>query len=126
MSRPGEVCDAACEVTPLHLQSVAAARAGLPDPDCVERATALLKAVADPTRFRLLSALQGRELCVCDLAAVLGLSESATSHQLRVLREHRLVAVRREGRVAHYRLLDGHVTQLLDNALEHAREDVEG
>lgn len=126
MSELDEGCAVVCEVTLLHPESVAAARADLPGPDCVERATALLKAVADPTRFRLLSALRGRELCVCDLAAVLGLSESATSHQLRVLREHRLVAVRREGRVAHYRLLDGHVTQLLENALEHAREEVEG
>jgi DNA-binding transcriptional ArsR family regulator len=84
--------------------------------------SALLKAVADPTRLRLLSALKTGELCVCDLSAVVGISESAVSHQLRLLRAHRLVTYRKEGRIAYYRLLDHHVTVLIGSALEHARE----
>ena len=81
-----------------------------------------LKLVGDPTRLKLLSALNTCELCVCDLAAVIGLSESAISHQLRLLRAGRVVAFRKVGRVAYYRLLDHHVTTLIESALEHAAE----
>jgi ArsR family transcriptional regulator, lead/cadmium/zinc/bismuth-responsive transcriptional repressor len=112
----------ACEVSCVHPEAVQKARLALPDALCVEEASALLKAVADPTRLRLLSALNTGELCVCDLAAVVGISESAVSHQLRLLRAHRLVTFRKEGRIAYYRLLDHHVTVLIDSALEHVRE----
>ncbi|TSA79813.1 winged helix-turn-helix transcriptional regulator [Deinococcus detaillensis] len=112
----------ACEVSCVHPEAVQKAKQALPDVACVEEASALLKAVADPTRLRLLSALSACELCVCDLAAVVGISESAVSHQLRFLRAHRLVTFRKEGRIAYYRLLDHHVTVLIGSALEHARE----
>lgn len=111
-----------CEVPCVHPEAVARVRRVLPDAACVEDATALLKVVADPTRFRLLSALNAEELCVCDLAAVVGLSESAVSHQLRLLRAHRLVTFRKEGRVAYYRLLDQHITGLIGGAVDHVRE----
>lgn len=111
-----------CEVNCLHPEAVSRARAALPDDTCVADATALLKLVADATRLKLLSALRTGELCVCDLAAVVGISESAVSHQLRLLRTGRVVTYRKEGRVAYYRLLDAHVTTLIENALEHARE----
>ncbi|WP_433220855.1 ArsR/SmtB family transcription factor [Microtetraspora malaysiensis] len=75
--------------------------------------------LADPGRLRLLLALLEGELCVCDLAAVSGLSESATSHALRLLRAHRVVSVRRAGRMAYYRLDDAHVRMLLDLAVAH-------
>src|SRR5687768_3521869 len=75
--------------------------------------------LSDPNRLRLLVALLDGELCVCDLAAVSGLSESATSHALRLLRAHRVVAVRRAGRMAYYRLDDAHVRLLLDLAVAH-------
>ncbi|WP_425145250.1 ArsR/SmtB family transcription factor [Deinococcus sp.] len=113
----------ACEVACLHPQAVARARAALPEQRHVQQASALLKVVADPTRLRLLSALNACELCVCDLAAVVGISESAVSHQLRLLRVHRLVTFRKEGRVAYYRLLDQHAGGLIGSALEHVRED---
>ncbi|MBB5293941.1 transcriptional regulator (plasmid) [Deinococcus metallilatus] len=114
--------DDACEVTCVHPEAVARARAGLPDAACVEDATTLLKIIADPTRFRILSALNAEELCVCDLSAVVGISESAVSHQLRLLRAHRLVAFRKEGRVAYYRLLDQHINGLIGGAVDHVRE----
>ncbi|MCG5212888.1 metalloregulator ArsR/SmtB family transcription factor [Streptosporangium sp. KLBMP 9127] len=75
--------------------------------------------LADPGRLRLLVALLEGELCVCDLAAVTGQSESAASHALRLLRAHRIVAVRRTGRMAYYRLEDAHVRMLLDLAVAH-------
>lgn len=117
-----EDTDTVCEVQCLHPEAVAKARAAIPDAACVGDASALLKAVADPTRLRILAALSASELCVCDIAASLPLSESATSHQLRFLREARLVTHRKEGRVVYYQLADQHVTDLLSSALEHARE----
>ncbi len=111
-----------CEETCVHPQAVVQARATLPDDACVIQATHFLKLLGDPTRLKILSALSSTELCVCDLSAVVGLSESAVSHQLRLLRAGRLVAFRRAGRVVYYRLQDEHVTRLLQSALEHARE----
>lgn len=117
-SSPNDICEVNC----VHPEAVQAARAALPDQRCVDDASALLKVVADPTRLRLLSALNTCELCVCDLAAVVGISESAVSHQLRLLRAHRLVTFRKAGRVAYYRLLDQHVNGLIGSALEHVQE----
>jgi ArsR family transcriptional regulator, lead/cadmium/zinc/bismuth-responsive transcriptional repressor len=80
--------------------------------------------LADPGRLRLLmSLLEGGELCVCDLASAAGMGESAASHALRLLRAHRVVKVRRAGRMAFYSLTDGHVRMLLDVALAHVRDD---
>jgi ArsR family transcriptional regulator, lead/cadmium/zinc/bismuth-responsive transcriptional repressor len=114
--------EGACEMRSVHPEAVAHARRRLPDATGIEGATSLLKAVADPTRFRILVALAGAELCVCDLAAVLRMSESAVSHQLRLLRTSRLVTFRKAGRVAYYRLLDDHVVDVIVAAMEHARE----
>lgn len=106
----------------IHPEAVERAKANLPSGDTLEGAVKLLKAVSDPTRLKILSALSTGELCVGDLAATIGQSESATSHQLRLLRETRLVSSRKEGRVNYYRLEDHHVGQLMAAALEHARE----
>lgn len=111
-----------CSVNCVHPEAVGRAKASLPDEGYVAQASALLKLMADPTRLKLLSALHAGELCVCDLAAVLGLSESAVSHQLRLLRTGRMVTYRKEGRVVYYRLLDAHVTTMIQNALDHASE----
>ncbi len=78
--------------------------------------------LGDPTRTRLLHALSVDELCVSDLAALVECEPSAVSHHLRLLRERRLVAVRREGRRTYYRLEDEHIRTLVDMGLCHARE----
>ena len=99
---------------------VTAVRSGLPDEEKVEALSGVFGLMADPNRLRLLAALlEGGELCVCDLAASVGMGESATSHALRLLRAHRVVKVRRAGRSAYYSLTDGHVRMLLDVALAH-------
>lgn len=77
--------------------------------------------LSDPGRLRILTALLEGEMCVCDLAASTALSESAVSHAMRLLRAHRVVRVRRSGRMAYYRLDDAHVRMLLDLALTHTR-----
>lgn len=92
-----------------------------PDPD-VEDLADLFQMLASPTRLRIVEALAHEELCVGDLAAVVGVSPSAVSHHLRHLRQMRLVRYRRDGRLAFYRLDDEHVTTLFLTALEHVRE----
>lgn len=88
------------------------------EPDLADTAE-VFGLLSDPKRLRLLVGLLDGELCVCDLAAVSGLSESAASHALRLLRAHRIVTVRRSGRMAYYRLEDAHVRMLLDLAVAH-------
>lgn len=88
----------------------------------VNRTTTIFSALADPTRFRMLDALAREELCVCDLAEVAGISQSGVSHQLRLLRDRGLVAYRRDGQRALYRLADEHVRTLIATGLEHADE----
>ena len=108
-----------CGVPASHVER---ARQAIPKDADLEAAVALLKATADPTRLKILAALSAGELCVTDLARILEVSESAVSHQLRVLRQANLVAGRRRGRQVFYRLADDHVREILADALEHARE----
>jgi DNA-binding transcriptional ArsR family regulator len=84
---------------------------------------AAFKALADPTRVRIISALLHTELCVGDLASCLGMSASAVSHQLRLLRQMRLVRSRREGKHVFYTLDDEHIYELFQRGLEHASHD---
>lgn len=94
-------------------------RADLPGPVVVGELAATFGLLADASRLKLLIALSDGEMCVCDLAAACGQTESGVSHALRLLRAHRVVAVRRTGRRAFYRLADDHVQNLLDLALTH-------
>jgi len=103
-------------------ETSAAACAACSDADRVARATAIFAAFADPTRFRILEALSAGELCVCDLASLGSVSQSAISHQLRLLRARGLVAFRRDGNRAFYRLADDHVHAMLAQGLAHADE----
>jgi DNA-binding transcriptional ArsR family regulator len=98
---------------------VAAVAAAMPPGHEVAELADVFGLLADPGRLRVLVALLDGELCVSDLAAVSGASESAVSHHLRLLRAHRVVSVRRAGRMAYYRLADAHVRMLLDLALTH-------
>lgn len=112
----------ACDVFHADPARVAAVRRSLPDAETVESLGEIFKALGDPTRLRLLTALAQAELCVCDLATLVGISESAASHQLRLLRTLRLVRARRDGRMVHYRLDDDHVVRLLAQGLDHVTE----
>ncbi len=76
----------------------------------------------DPTRIRILYALSAGELCVCDIASVLNMTQSAISHQLRVLKQIKLVKFRREGKTVYYSLADAHVETILSQGLEHVQE----
>lgn len=78
--------------------------------------------LSDPHRLRLISALAEQELCVCDLAVAMKMSDSAVSHQLRILRSARLVTYRKEGRNVYYRLADEHIVNLYREVAEHLKE----
>ena len=114
-----ELC---CESEVIHEEAVAEVRSKLSGPQEYVRLAGLLKLFGDPTRAKLLHALELRELCVCDLAALLGVTKSAVSHQLKALRLANLVKPRREGQVVYYSLADGHVRAILEMGFEHIRE----
>lgn len=110
----------ACEVRMVDPERVDAVRSLMPPDDDVIELADIFGLLSDPGRLRLLiSLLESEELCVCDLAAATGLNESSVSHALRLLRAHRVVQVRRSGRMNYYRLADSHVRLLLDLGLEH-------
>lgn len=111
-----------CEVRCIHADAVQRAVAGRTVASVLEEASLVFSVLGDPTRLRLVDALRQGELCVCDLAAVLGMSISAVSHQLRLLRTARVVRPRREGKIVFYSLDDEHVRNVLDVVLEHCRE----
>src|SRR5688572_15577439 len=114
--------DEVCELVQIDLTRVRKIRAGLVRPDAVQALADTFSALGDPTRVRILDALSHGELCVCDLAAVLRLSQSAVSHQLRLLRGQRLVRPRREGRMVFYALDDQHIMALFKQTLQHVEE----
>jgi len=84
--------------------------------------TATFKLLGDPTRLKIILALNETEMCGCDLAALLGVSRSAISHQLRLLKNLRLVKFRRDGKMAYYSLDDPHISEVIDAAMEHIHE----
>jgi len=112
----------ACDVFHIDPERVARLRQALIGPGAVDALAETFRTLGDPTRVRVLDALSHGELCVCDLAQLLGLSQSATSHQLRLLRALRLVRSRRAGRMVFYTLDDRHIVTLFRQGLRHVEE----
>lgn len=109
-----------CLTRLVNPQRVAAVRKRLPEPEIAEEIAATFRVLAEPARIKIVSALlEAGELCVCDLAATVGLSETATSQHLRILRAQRAVRFRRDGRVVYYALADAHIRLLMDVTLQH-------
>jgi DNA-binding transcriptional ArsR family regulator len=112
-----------CSINEIDPEAVANVQSKALPERTVERLSRLFSAFADPTRLRILHALcVSDELCVCDLAVIAGLSVSAVSHQLRLLRDRDLVRARREGRMVYYSMADQHVQELMNSGVEHANE----
>jgi DNA-binding transcriptional ArsR family regulator len=111
-----------CDVTHVNPQAVEAVRGQLIDGKVAARLAETFRVLGDPTRVRIIHALSVGELCTCDLAAVLGMSESTVSHQLRMLRLLNLVKFRREGRVVYYSLDDEHIERLFLDSYRHVME----
>jgi len=97
-------------------------KASMMEARTVEALADTFRVLGDPTRVRILDALSAGELCVCDIASLVGISESAVSHQLRLLRGMRLVRPRRAGRLVYYAVDDQHILELLKQALTHVEE----
>ena len=113
-----EACDLLC----VHEDVVKKVRGALPNEDALYDLTELFRILGDSTRIRILYVLFASEMCVCDIAALLGMTQSAISHQLRALKNARLVKSRREGKTVFYSLADGHVRTIIDQGVEHICE----
>jgi ArsR family transcriptional regulator len=110
---------AVCTITLINEYKVTAARNAMPPEKVLFRLAETFKVLGDPTRVRILYALSLEELCVCDIASLLGTTKSAISHQLRLLRSLRIVRHRKDGRIVYYSLDDSHVGNLLREGLYH-------
>ena len=111
-----------CRIRVVHLDLVKQAQEdAIPQKD-LDRLALTFKILGDPTRLKIVMALLNREMCVCDIAAFLGLSESGVSHQLRRLKDLALIKQRREGQILYNSLNDDHVLNLLEIGLDHIRE----
>lgn len=114
-----------CEVSVIHDDVLARVRAKMPSEEPVYEVSELFKVLGDSTRARIICALSIEEMCVCDLAALLNMSHSAISHQLRLLKVSRIVKSRKEGRVVYYSLDDSHISKIFSMAFEHVMERFE-
>jgi DNA-binding transcriptional ArsR family regulator len=119
---PKRDSDELCEIDCVHADTARLARANLPAHNSVASLAEIFKTLGDPTRLRIVAALAGRELCVCDLSVVLDASQSAVSHSLRALRQLRLVTYRKVGRIAYYKLDDYHISALVGEGFRHVDE----
>lgn len=121
-SVPAACTPETCDIRVIHLDRVVRAKAEAIAENDTQRLALTYKIMGDPTRLKIILALRGGEMCVCDMAAFLGLSESAVSHQLRRLRELSLVRSRRDGQILYYSLDDNHVLDLVNVGLHHIEE----
>jgi ArsR family transcriptional regulator len=115
-----------CDCNVLHEEVVDEVRAKMPAEEDLYDLAELFKIFGDTTRIKILSALFEAEMCVCDIAFLLNMTQSAISHQLRVLKQARLVRYRKEGKVVFYALDDDHIKQIIDQGLVHIFEDKRG
>ena len=111
-----------CEVVCVDAAKVDRAQRALPTPATVTALAETFKALGDPTRLLIVAALAREELCVCDLATLVGVSQSAVSHSLRTLRQLRVVRYRKAGKIAYYSLDDAHIARLVDEGVRHVQE----
>lgn len=115
-----------CDYNIIHEDVVRSVREQMPDEMPIYAVAELFKVFGDSTRARIICALRLEEMCVCDLAALLNMSQSAISHQLQILRSSRLVKSRKQGRVVYYSLDDAHIGEIFSMAFEHIMEERDG
>ena len=113
--------ESVCEVYSIHDEAVEDVKKNMITREQAEKLAETFKVLGDPNRLKLINALARRELCVCDIAFVLGMSTSAVSHQLRILRSLRLVKYRKKGKQVYYTLDDEHILNLFKEGLEHIK-----
>lgn len=111
-----------CEFMHVHEEIVGRVTHNMPDEEILYDLADLFKIFGDSTRIKILYVLFESEMCVCDIAQLLGMTQSAISHQLRALKQSKLVKYRREGKAVFYSLTDAHVRTILDQGIEHVAE----
>ena len=114
-----EISSPVCDNYEVHIHEVKRARAGMPSEEMLEKLTELFKVFGDKTRMNILYSLDNGPLCVCDICEILGMTKSAVSHQLKILRQSALVSYTKSGRNVYYSLADEHVRSIIEIALEH-------
>ena len=119
---PGEPEQLACDFMYVHVEIVKKVRKEMPGEDVLFDLSELFKVFGDSTRIRILYCLFASEMCVCDIATLLNMTQSAISHQLSVLKKNRLIKSRRDGKTIFYSLADSHVRAILDQGVEHVTE----
>jgi len=119
MNNKEETC---CEITYVDQNRVDSVRKKMKPDETILRVSETFKALGDPTRMKIIFALSMEELCVCDIANLLGTTKSAVSHQLRILRNMRLVKFRKEGKMVYYSFDDEHINNLFEEGLRHVEE----
>jgi len=111
-----------CEITIIDKKNVNVIKKKMIKHSTADRLSETFKALGDPTRIKIIYALSNKSLCVCDLAAVLDMSQSAVSHQLRILRNLKLVRFEKKGKSVYYSLDDDHILSMFNKCLEHVNE----
>lgn len=111
-----------CEITIIHEDVVKKVKKTMPKDDEIYDLAEFFKVFADSTRMKMIYALMENELCVCDLANIVNTTQSAISHQLKILRQSKLVKFRKEGKVVYYSLDDEHISQIVKKGREHIEE----
>jgi DNA-binding transcriptional ArsR family regulator len=117
-----ECCEERCDFLHLHEDVVKKVKKDMPEEEILYDLADLYKLFSDSTRIKILYALFENEMCVCDLAQILGMSQSAISHQLRALKQGKLVKNRREGKTVFYALADDHIYTILGQGMDHVME----
>lgn len=115
-----------CDVDIVHLSELSVIKKKMKSEKVIQTLSETFKALADPTRLKMLLALSQEELCGCDFVELLGVTKSAVSHQLRILKDTKIVKYRREGKQIFYSLDDDHVKALINQSLNHVEEEKEG
>lgn len=111
-----------CDHIHAHYETIENIDASMPDEDSLIDLAELFKVFGDSTRIKILTALSGGELCVCDISRIIGMTMSAVSHQLKILKTAKLVGFRKEGKTVFYSLADDHVMTILKQGIEHINE----
>ncbi|KHD86651.1 MULTISPECIES: ArsR/SmtB family transcription factor [Heyndrickxia] len=121
-NQQSDTCETVCDQTVIHKEIIQKVRESMTEDDSLNEMAELFKVLGDRTRIRILYALYQSEMCVCDLASLLEMTQSAISHQLRVLKQAKLVKNRKEGKVVYYSPADLHVMQIFMQAMDHVKE----
>ncbi len=119
---PNELESLSCDLMHVHEEIVQKVTQEMPNEDVLFDLSELFKVFGDSTRIRILYCLFASEMCVCDIATLLNMTQSAISHQLSVLKKSKLVKSRRDGKTVFYALADSHVRTMLDQGIEHVTE----